>query len=38
MGPIIELAETIPAVAQLESAALREAVLRTWAASLERSP
>ncbi len=38
MDPIIEFAETIPAVAQLESAALREAVLRTWAASLERSP
>jgi putative nucleotidyltransferase with HDIG domain len=32
------LAEALPAVARLESAALRQAVLRTWAASLERSP
>ena len=38
MDPILEFAETIPAVAQLESAALRQVVLRTWAASLERSP
>ena len=38
MDPIAELAETIPAVARLQSEALRQAVLRTWAASLERSP
>lgn len=32
------LAEAMPAVGRLESPALRDAVLRTWAASLERSP
>jgi len=32
------LLEKIPAAAELESTALRKAVLRTWAASLERSP
>lgn len=38
MDPIAELAESIPAVARVESPALRDAILRTWAASLERSP
>jgi putative nucleotidyltransferase with HDIG domain len=32
------LARSVPAAHQLESATLRDAVLRTWAASLERSP
>jgi putative nucleotidyltransferase with HDIG domain len=32
------LTKTIPAAARLESEALRQAVLRTWASSLERSP
>lgn len=32
------LADAIPAARRLESEALRQAVLRTWAASLERSP
>lgn len=32
------LARNVPAIARLESAALRRAVLETWAASLERSP
>ena len=38
MDPIALLREDLPAVAALESVALREAVLRTWAASLSRSP
>jgi len=32
------LAEVLPATARLESPALRQSVLRTWTASLERSP
>lgn len=32
------LARTVPAVQRLESAALRDAVLATWSASLTRSP
>jgi putative nucleotidyltransferase with HDIG domain len=35
---ITTLSADLPAVAALESAALRKAVLRTWAASLSRSP
>jgi len=35
---ISNLAEAMPAVAKLASPALREAVLATWRASLERSP
>jgi len=35
---ISNLAAAMPAVAKLESPALREAVLATWRASLERSP
>jgi putative nucleotidyltransferase with HDIG domain len=38
MDSIHTLAEALPAVARLESEALCQAVLRTWAASLERSP
>ena len=38
MDSIHTLAEAIPASARLESEALRKAVLRTWAASLSRSP
>ena len=38
MDRIHALTEGLPAVARLESDALRQAVLRTWAASLERSP
>jgi putative nucleotidyltransferase with HDIG domain len=38
MDPSITFAEPIPAVLQLESPGLREAVTQTWAASLERSP
>lgn len=41
-GDLVDLAATlsdaIPAASRLASTALREAVLRTWAASLERSP
>jgi len=36
--PIDLLAAALPAAARLESAALRQAVLATWAASLARSP
>ena len=35
---VSNLAEAMPAVAQLTSRALREAVLATWCESLERSP
>jgi putative nucleotidyltransferase with HDIG domain len=35
---VSNLAESMPAVASLESASLRNAVLATWCASLERSP
>ena len=38
MNLIHALADALPAAARIESAALRQAVLRTWAASLERSP
>lgn len=38
MERIDALADALPAVARIESDALRRAVLRTWAASLERSP
>jgi putative nucleotidyltransferase with HDIG domain len=38
MDRITTLSADLPAVAALESAALREAVLRTWGASLSRSP
>ncbi len=38
MNLIHTLADALPATARIESGALRQAVLRTWAASLERSP
>jgi putative nucleotidyltransferase with HDIG domain len=38
MDRIDALAEAMPATGRIESDALRRAVLRTWAASLERSP
>ncbi len=38
MNLIHALTDALPATARLESAVLRQAVLRTWAASLERSP
>jgi len=38
MDRIHDLSKALPASACLESEALRRAVLRTWAASLERSP
>ncbi len=38
MNLIHTLADALPAMARIESGALRQAVLRTWAASLERSP
>src|SRR5512134_3916824 len=38
MSTLHDLADTIPAAKRLESEALRQAVLRTWAASLARSP
>ena len=38
MDPIALLGQDLPAVAALESPALRDAVLRTWATSLARSP
>ncbi len=38
MDSIALLSDDLPAIAALESAALREAVLRTWQASLARSP
>jgi putative nucleotidyltransferase with HDIG domain len=38
MDPIELLRDDLPAIAALESTALREAVLCTWAASLSRSP
>jgi len=38
MDSIHALADSLPAIARLESEALRRAVLRTWSASLARSP
>ncbi len=38
MNLIHTLADALPATARLESAVLRQAVLQTWAAALERSP
>lgn len=38
MELVATLRESIPAASRLASPALREAVLRTWASSLERSP
>jgi len=38
MQTIHALADAMPATKRLESEALRQAVIRTWAASLERSP
>ncbi|MEZ4279197.1 MAG: HDIG domain-containing protein [Myxococcota bacterium] len=38
MDPIDALEAAMPATKQIEDAALRRAVLRTWAASLSRSP
>lgn len=38
MDPIDALAAAMPATKQIEDAALRRAVLRTWATSLSRSP
>ncbi len=38
MDPIATLAEVMPATARIDSAPLREAVLRTWCSSLEQSP
>ena len=38
MNPIDALAAALPAIARLDSDALRQAVLRTWAAALSRSP